>query len=272
MSAPEPTAPPPDPADSGKTQRSLLDREEVLDQIGGIRGLIDSGLPIIVFITVNSFTSLQVALWSSIAVAVVIFGLRLARKEKVQQAISGLLGVGVAALIAGATGEARNFFLPQLWSTALFTVACFGSILLRWPLIGLIAEFLFPTTALRDDPKAWRRTRRFLRTYTWLTVLWGAVYLARMLVQGWFYLQDQVELLGTARLIMGWPLTAVEVLITVAVITRLRRSPAVRGDTDTDATDADDAEGPAVDAEGAASPAAPRSTADDPADPESPQR
>lgn len=245
MSAPEPTDPPPDPAASGRTQRSLLDREEVLDQIGGIRGLIDSGLPIIVFITVNSFTSLQVALWSSIAVAVLIFGLRLVRKEKVQQAISGLLGVGVAALIAGATGEARNFFLPQLWSTALFTVACFGSILLRWPLIGLIAEFLFPTPALREDPKAWRRTRRFLRTYTWLTVLWGAVYLARMLVQGWFYLQDQVELLGTARLIMGWPLTAVEVLITVGVITRLRRDPAVRGETDADATDAADADDPA---------------------------
>ncbi len=199
----------------------MVDRQEIISQIGGVRGLIDSGLPIIVFITVNAFTSLQVALWSALAAGGVLFLLRLARRENVQQAISGFLGVALAAFIAGQTGEARDFFLPSLWSTAGFGLAFLISVVLRWPLIGVIAEFLWPTAALAD-PRGWRSDRRLMRTYTWLTVMWAAVYCLRIAIQGSLYLANEVTLLGTTRLIMGWPLTAIEALVTVYLVRRVR--------------------------------------------------
>lgn len=223
--------PDPDPAPDSPAQpvpgRSVVDRRAIISQIGGVRGLIDSGLPIVVFITVNAFTSLQVAVWSALGAGGVLFVLRLARRENVQQAISGFLGVAIAAFIAGQTGEARDFFLPSLWSTGAFGLAFLVSVMIRWPLVGVIAEFMWPTAALGDSG-GWRSHRRLMRTYTWLTLLWAAVYGLRIAVQGSLYLANEVTLLGTTRLVMGWPLTALEALVTVYLIRRVRRriSPA----------------------------------------------
>lgn len=205
-------------------QSSLLGQQQIISQIGGVRGLIDSGLPIIVFITMNAFTSLQVALWSALGAGGVLFLLRLARREKVQQAISGFLGVAIAAFIVSRTGEARDFFLPTLWSTAAFGLAFLVSAVVRWPLVGVIAELLWPTPGLQDakDAKAWRTHRGLMRCYTWLTLLWAAVYLTRIAVQGSLYLANEVTLLGTTRLIMGWPVTALEAVLTVYVVRRVR--------------------------------------------------
>ncbi len=203
-------------------QRALVDRQQIIKQIGGVRGLIDSGLPIIVFITVNAFTSLQIALWSALGAGGALFVARLARRESVQQAISGFLGVAVAAFIAGQTGEARDFFLPSLWSTAGFGLAFLVSALVRWPLVGVLAELLWPTPGLTDS-KAWRSHRGLMRAYTWLTLMWAAVYLLRIAVQGSLYLANEVTLLGTTKLFMGWPLTALEALLTVFVVRRARR-------------------------------------------------
>lgn len=203
-------------------QRALVDRQAVISQIGGVRGLIDSGLPIIVFITVNAFTSLQVAVWSALGAGVALLVARLARRESVQQAISGFLGVAIAAFIAGQTGEARDFFLPSLWSTAGFGLAFLVSAVIRWPLVGVIAEFMWPTAALKE-PGAWRGHRVLMRTYIWLTLLWAGVYLLRIAVQGSLYLANEVTLLGTTRLVMGWPLTALEALLTVYLVRRVRQ-------------------------------------------------
>ncbi len=200
----------------------MVNRQQIISQIGGLRGLIDSGLPVIVFITVNAFTSLSVAVWSALGAGAALFAVRLARREKVQQAISGFLGVAIAAFIAGQTGQARDFFLPALWSTAAFGLAFLISAAVRWPLVGVIAELFWPTPGLADS-KAWRSHRALMRAYTWLTLLWAAVYLLRIAVQGSLYLANEVTLLGTTKLFMGWPLTALEALLTVYVVRRVRR-------------------------------------------------
>lgn len=223
---PEP-AQPAESAQPAKKNRPSLDRQTIINQIGGVRGLIDSGLPILVFVTVNAFTSLQVAVWSALGTGALLLAVRLARREKLQQAISGFLAVAIAAFIAAQTGEARNFFLPQLWTTAAYGLAFLVSAVVRWPLVGVIAEFLSPTQGLKDS-KAWRSNSTLMWTYTWLTLLWAAVYLLRIAVQGSLYLANEVTLLGTTRLVMGWPLTALEALLTVYVVRRVRRrvSPA----------------------------------------------
>lgn len=223
---PEPVQPA-ESAQPAKKNRPSLDRQTIINQIGGVRGLIDSGLPILVFVTVNAFTSLQVAVWSALGTGALLLAVRLARREKLQQAISGFLAVAIAAFIAAQTGEARNFFLPQLWTTAAYGLAFLVSAVVRWPLVGVIAEFLSPTQGLKDS-RAWRSNSTLMWTYTWLTLLWAAVYLLRIAVQGSLYLANEVTLLGTTRLVMGWPLTALEALLTVYVVRRVRRrvSPA----------------------------------------------
>jgi hypothetical protein len=65
-----------------------------------------------------------------------------------------------------------------------------------------------------------------LRTYGWLTVLWAATFLLRVVVQAPLYYADEVELLGTASLVLGLPLTAVAGVLTLVVLSRLHRARA----------------------------------------------
>src|SRR3954451_21895711 len=123
----------------------VFDRHLVLDQLGGWRGMIDATLPTVAFIVANAFGGLRVGIWTALGVAVLVFLLRIVRRESVQQGISGLVGVGIAVAIAAASGEARDFFVLGILRNAAIGVVLLGSILVRWPLIGVIAEFLAPS-------------------------------------------------------------------------------------------------------------------------------
>jgi hypothetical protein len=240
-----------------------FDRHLVLDQLGGWRGMVDATLPTIAFVVANSLGGLQPGMWAALGAAVLVFGLRLARRQSVQQGISGLFAVAVAVVIAWRTGEARDFFTLGLIRNAGIGVVLLGSILFRWPLVGVVAEFLAPShlgalathslpslrglrprrapaapapaaaqepgqadAARTPDPvpeQHWRDDPRLLRAYSWLTVLWGSVFLLRAAVTWFFYLRDDVELLGAASVVLGLPVTAVQLLITLWVIARLHR-------------------------------------------------
>jgi membrane protein YdbS with pleckstrin-like domain len=84
-----------------------------------------------------------------------------------------------------------------------------------------------PATGARPaDPapeQHWRDDPRMVRAYSWLTLMWGVVFLVRVAVQWVLYRADEVELLGTASLLLGLPVTAVEVVVTLWVVARLHR-------------------------------------------------
>jgi hypothetical protein len=238
-----------------------FDRHLVLDQLGGWRGMLDATLPTIAFIVANSVAGLRAGIWAALAAAALLFGLRLVRRESVQQAFSGLFGVAIAVAIAAASGQARDFFVPGLIRNAALGVVLIVSIAVRWPLVGVVAEFLAPshlgsmashslpglrrrigrvsaTLHHRPPPPAspaaarpadpaperhWRDDPRMVRAYSWLTLLWGVVFLVRVAVQWVLYRADEVELLGTASLLLGLPVTAVEVVVTMWVVSRLHR-------------------------------------------------
>jgi hypothetical protein len=183
---------------------------------------------------------------------VLIFVLRLVRRESIQQAVSGLFAVGIAVGIAAFSGQARNFFAFGIVRNAVIAVVLLGSIPLRRPLVGVVAEFIAPshlgamansrTPGLRGgwqragavlqpsrgapDPepeRPWREDPRLMRAYGWLTFLWGAAFLLRVLVQALLYRANDVSLLGTTSLLLGLPLTAVVVVVTLWVVARLHR-------------------------------------------------
>jgi hypothetical protein len=251
-----------DPAtDPDKDDEPLLafDRHLVLEQLGGWRGMVDATLPTVAFIVANAVDGLRTGIWAALLSAVLVFGLRLVRRESVQQAVSGLFGVGIAVAIAAASGQARDFFVIGIIRNAAVGVVLLGSIPLRRPLVGVVAEFLAPShlgtlaahrlpgmrgpigrrgaaapegaVPREPDPepdRPWRDDPRMLRAYSWLTVLWGVTFLVRALVQGVLYQANEVALLGTAGLLLGLPVTAAEVLVTLWVVSRLHRHRSTR--------------------------------------------
>jgi VIT1/CCC1 family predicted Fe2+/Mn2+ transporter len=79
----------------------------VLEQMGGVSGMLYSSLPVVVFVIVNfAAKNLMAAIISALAAAVVIGVVLAIRKGTIQPAISAVFGVGIAAFIAYKTGEA----------------------------------------------------------------------------------------------------------------------------------------------------------------------
>ena len=120
-------------------------RRQMLDGFGGWSGMVVSAVPTVVFIIVNTITTLRTAVIAAIASALALTGYRLVRHQSVQQALSGLFGVLIAALIAGKTGQARGYFLLGIWSSVLYGAVFLVSMLVRRPLVGAVWEFLDPT-------------------------------------------------------------------------------------------------------------------------------
>lgn len=192
----------------------------MLQQMGGVTGIVASTIPVVVFVLVNVLTSLQPALYAAIGAGVLVFGYRMVRKQPLQPAVSGLLGVGVAAFIAARTGEARGFYLPGLLTSAAFGLAFLVSVLVRWPLAGVVWH------GINGDGQGWRADPRLLRAYTWASLLWAAVFFSRVVLQGFLYYFNEETWLGVARLLMGYPLVGVALLGTIWAVRRAHRKPA----------------------------------------------
>lgn len=185
-----------------EAERALLVRA-----IGGWRGLFDSGVPAAVFVlvylisgAVTGDSNLALALWLAIASGVVVAIWRLLRRESLQQVFAGFVGLGVSAFVASRTGRAEDFFLPGILLNLAYGTAFLVSILIRWPLLGVVIGFI------TGEGLAWRSDRSLRRAYAAASWIWVGVFGLRLLIQVPLYLAGAVGPLGVARIILGWPL------------------------------------------------------------------
>jgi Protein of unknown function (DUF3159) len=202
-------------ADDGSRREREL--PTMLEQMGGVQGVVASTIPVAVFVIANVAFGLQPALIIALAAGVAVAVWRIARKQALQPAVSGLFAVGIAAFIAYRTGEARGFYLPGLLFSAACGLAFLVSMVVRRPLAGVIWH------AVNGDGQSWRSDPRLLRAYTFATALWTLVFAARVVVQGLLYNADEETWLGIARLAMGYPLVGLALLGTVWAVRRARR-------------------------------------------------
>ncbi len=186
----------------------------MLEQMGGIAGLVYSTLPILVFVPANALWGLTRAIWVALGVAAAVLVWRLVRREPVQPAISGFIGVGISAFIAYRVGDAKGFFLFGIYTSLVYGGVFLASVLVRWPLVGVIWH------SINGEGRAWRGDRRTLRAYDIATLAWTVVFGARYLVQSQLYDADRTGLLAVARIAMGWPLAAVALGVTVWAVRR----------------------------------------------------
>jgi len=184
----------------------------ILQQMGGPIGMVDSGLPVVVFIIANIIGGLGWGIGAAVATAVVIAILRIARKRPVTQAIGGLFGVGIAAFIAYKTGSAKGYFLWGIWLYLAYASGLLLSILIRWPLVGVVWE------GINGKGTAWRKDKKLVRRYDWATFVWVAVFALRYLVQNYLYDTDQVGWLAAVRLLMGYPVFIVAILVSAWIV------------------------------------------------------
>ncbi|MEU0763667.1 DUF3159 domain-containing protein [Streptomyces microflavus] len=184
------------------------ERPSALEQAGGTRGMIYSALPALAFVVANAMGGLAVGIMVALGIAVIIGIERLVRKESVSPALGGVLGVAIAAGVAWWTGSAKDYFLLGIWLSLAGAVLFLGSVAVRWPLAGVIWN------SMTGKGQVWRKERRSRFYFDIATVTLALIFAARFVVQQYLYTQDEVGSLGVAKIVMGYPLLAVGLLVT----------------------------------------------------------
>lgn len=175
----------------------------LLKAVGGVRGIIEAILPGLGFLVVYTITkNLLLSVLAPLAVAVVFVIIRLATRTPLTQALAGVLGLVISAVLALITGKAEDNFVPGLLLNSGFLLAILVSLLARWPIIGVIVGFL------TNEGTAWRTDRAKYRVLVLTTWLWAGLFAVRLLVEVPLYFAKETVLLGGARLILGVPFYA----------------------------------------------------------------
>ena len=169
--------------------------EQIAEQLGGVRGLIESSVPVLAFVLLNVLlgesvagldkrTALYWAIGGAVGTAVLIGAYRLVRKEPMRHAVNGLFGIAIGAFLAYRTGEAKDFYLPGILITlAQVGAAACSRWLVRRPIIGYVWGVL-----ANKGKHDWFDNKRLFRTFQWLTLVWAGSLFVRAGVQGWLYL------------------------------------------------------------------------------------
>lgn len=189
-------------------------RTMVLDSLGGWRGFLDAGLPSLAFVIANAVSGLTPAIWAGSIAGGLVFLLRLVRRESLQQAVSGLLGLALCIFIAWQTGHAKDFFVVGIIRSAAVAVLLLVSVAIRRPLVGYAWSFFSPSEG------DWRTNPRLLRLFGWLTAMWAAAFALRFVLEGVFYLADDATALGIVRIALGYPVLFALLLVTYLVTNR----------------------------------------------------
>ena len=204
--------------DVAETPEERTAAQALLAQMGGVSGLIYSALPVAVLVPVNTAFGLVPAISAALGVAALILVWRLYRRDSVQPAISGFIGVGISALIAWIVGASKGYFLLGIWTSLIWAGVFAVSVLIRRPIVG------YAWSWLQSKDRAWRSNRRAVLAFDIATLTWVLVFAARFVVQRHLYDLDQTGWLGVARIAMGWPLTAVAALVTYLAIRAAQRA------------------------------------------------
>jgi hypothetical protein len=195
--------------------------EQLADQLGGIRGMIETSVPVIAFVIANLIWGLRPGVIVAVGMALAIAAYRLSRRQSVRHAVNGLVGIGIGAFIAWRTGSPKDFYVPGILIGLGYVVAMVVSVALRRPVVGWVWSVVADKGSTR-----WRDDLGLRRTFAWLTLVWASMYLAKAVIQVGVYFADtltedqKASILGITRIALGFPPYALLAALTVWAVRR----------------------------------------------------
>ncbi|MGW0543516.1 DUF3159 domain-containing protein, partial [Streptomyces griseoincarnatus] len=147
--------------------------------------------------TVNK--NLHMSALAALGVALVMVVVRLARRDTVKHAFSGVFGVGFGVVFAMMTGNAKDFYLPGMLYTLGLALAYIVTAMAGVPLIGLMLGPVF------KENLSWRtRNPGRKKAYTKASWAWGLILLAKCAILfPLYWWADTTQL--------GWVLVALKI-------------------------------------------------------------
>lgn len=193
-----------------------MDEDRIRQAFFSVQGIVDSLVGPVVFLILYRVSGLNAALIGALAVALALVGFRALRGSDTTTAWYGVVGVGIGAALAKATGSSDGYFLPKVISNVVYGLAFLVSVLIGKPLIGVAWAFFHRQPLERGYRPDVRRV------FMALTLMWAAAYFLRAGVYGVLIADDsdRTDALATATIVLGLPLTALLVAATLLVVRR----------------------------------------------------
>jgi hypothetical protein len=178
-----------------------LDAKSLLASVGGVQGLVETTLPGFLYVLTFTITRDAVIAASVVGVAVLALTIRhFVLKRPWTQLVGSLVGVGLAIwLTLRPGGQAGDFYLKDFWINAAYGSVLLLSVIVRFPLIGLLMGFL------TNQGLSWRKDRRKVRFFDLVTLLWVGLFATRLIVEVPLYLAGDVVTLGFVKIVLGLP-------------------------------------------------------------------
>jgi Protein of unknown function (DUF3159) len=224
------------PTVSADTVEQIV-RARLATALGGRRGVIEAAVPTIGFTLTYVITQhLRMSLMISVGLAVVLLVARVVQRQPVQFVVNSLFGIGIAALFASRSGNASDVYLPGIIYNGVYAAVMTLSILVRWPVVGLmLGSVTGDVTTWRQDPAVVRLCSRL----TWLLVAPCAI---RVAVNLPLYLfldegRSKVGVMGVTKLALGWPLQVAALSLMALLLARGRTPVQVPVDSPAEAAE-----------------------------------
>jgi len=175
---------------------------ELLDEFRGVMGtvgLLDTILPPVLFLLLNSLLGFQAAIWGALIIAAALAGLRLLRKQTLSYALGGIASVLLAIALAWFFGRSEGFFLPDIINGGLTLALALVSLIIRKPIVAW-TSFL-----ARRWPLEWYWHEKVRPAYSEVTVFWTAFFAVRLAWHVLLYQEGNLNQLALVNALTSWP-------------------------------------------------------------------
>ena len=178
--------------------KSLELLEEFRTVLGKV-GLLDTILPPVLFLILNSFIGFQAAVGGALTLAVLIAVVRLRRKQSLLYSLAGIGSVGLALALAWLLGRSEGYFLPGIVNGGITVAIALVSLLIRRPMVA------WTSYIARRWPLEWYWHEKVHPAYSEVTVAWTLFFAARLLWQVWLFQGQNISQLAFVNVLLGWP-------------------------------------------------------------------
>mgnify|MGYP006267000223 FL=1 len=177
------------------------ERDRIVNALGGTRGLIDNGVPSIIFLILfNIKHELRSAIYAAIISSALLAIWRLVKRDTLQHAVSGFIGILICAWFAKQGGQAKDYYIPSFIKNSAYALLYTSGNLIGWPILGIVIGPII------GENLEWRKVPERKRVYTLAGWIWVGMFLLRLAIMYPLYQANQLNALGIASIALGYPL------------------------------------------------------------------
>lgn len=183
---------------------------ELLEEFRGVMGkvgLVDTILPPILFLMLNSLAGFTAATSSALGLSVVIVVLRLRRGQSLLYSLGGMGSVALAVALALLLGRTEGYFIPGIVNSGITLALAVISLIIRKPMVA------WTSYLARRWPLEWYWHNRVRPAYTEVTLAWILFFALRLFWQVNLFQRQDAGNLAFVNALTGWPATIVLLIV-----------------------------------------------------------